>query len=308
MTASTDFFEPIQTLPNPEAKRRFEDLVGLDDVKKRLIKEARLLIEPGLLDAWSHQQHGRVISATSAFRERHPLFVFAGDVGTGKTVLAETFGDAVARSAGIEILLFPMSLRARGTGSVGEMTQLISSAFDYVKEEIPAPKDGKKPHAAGVLLIDEADALAQSRALAQMHHEDRAGVNALIRGVNGITTGGHPIITVMCSNRLAALDPAIQRRAADIIEFSRPSTEQRIAVLTRGYEDAGFTPEQIAQLAAITGPRDDRPYGYTYSDLVVRLIPTTVLDALPDDPLRFERVAELANQIPPTAPFEEETQ
>jgi hypothetical protein len=30
--------------------------------------------------------------------------------------------------------------------------------------------------------VDEGDALAQSRDLAQMHHEDRAGVNALIRG------------------------------------------------------------------------------------------------------------------------------
>ena len=33
---------------------------------------------------------------------------------------------------------------------------------------------------AVILLVDEADALAQSREAAQMHHEDRAGVNAFL--------------------------------------------------------------------------------------------------------------------------------
>jgi hypothetical protein len=44
----------------------------------------------------------------------------------------------------IEIFLMRLSLRARGAGSVGEMTQLISSAFDYVQKEIPVPKPGKR--------------------------------------------------------------------------------------------------------------------------------------------------------------------
>ena len=305
--SSLEYFEEVESFPNDGAKERYDDLIGLDDLKTRLVKEARILIEPGLLEAWSKQLHGgKVIAATRAFRERIPLFIFAGDVGTGKTVLAETFGDAVAREAEIEIFLFPMSLRARGTGTVGEMTSLISGAMGYVKEQIPVPRGGRKPETAGVLLIDEADALAQSRELAQMHHEDRAGVNALIRGVNSVAKEGRPIITVMCSNRLSALDPAIQRRAADIITFSRPSREQRIELLARSYSDAGFTTNQIEELAEITGEREDRRYGYTFSDLTVRLIPGTVIDAMPDRPLTFERVAELAGQMPATTPFEEE--
>jgi SpoVK/Ycf46/Vps4 family AAA+-type ATPase len=307
MTGSTDFFEEVEDFPNATAKRRYDELIGLDPVKDRLIKEARLLLQPELLEQWSKEHHHRkVISATSAFRERHPLFVFAGDVGTGKTALAETFGDAVARAANLDILLFKMSLRARGSGSVGEMTQLITSAFDYARQQIPPLKQGKKPMAAGVLLIDEADALAQSRELAQMHHEDRAGVNALIRGINGITTHNHPIITVMCSNRLSALDPAIQRRAADIVQFRRPTKRQRIALLDRNYADAGFTAGEIEQLADLTGETAGRDYGYTFSDLAVRLIPSTVLDAFDDKPLQFARVAEVAAETLPTAPFSQE--
>lgn len=304
--SAIDYFEEVEDLPNDGARERYHDLIGLDEIKARLIKEARILIEPALLDEWSKEQHGKVIAATRAFRERIPLFVFAGDVGTGKTVLAETFGDAVAREADIEILLFPMSLRARGTGSVGEMTSLISGAFDYVKGQIPIPKGDRKPETAAVLLIDEADALAQSRELAQMHHEDRAGVNALIRGINGVAKEGRPIITVMCSNRLSALDPAIQRRAADIITFTRPSRAQRIALLSRSYADAGFSEKEIEDLAILTGEREGRDYGYTFSDLTIRLIPGTVIDALPDQPLTFERVSELAREMPATTPFEGE--
>lgn len=296
-------FDEIEVLANDIARRRYDELIALDDLKHRLTKEAELLIKPSLLEEWSDKQHGGLIRAIEVFQNRSPLFVFAGDVGTGKTQLAETFGDQVARDLGIELLLMPLSLRARGSGSVGEMTQLISSAFTYVEEQIPVPAEGKSPRRGAVLLIDEADALAQSRELAQMHHEDRAGVNALIRGVSRIASERRPVITVMCTNRAEAIDPAIRRRAADIFTFSRPSAEQRLAVLKREFSDVGFTSSQLEQLSKITGKRQDQTYGYTYSDLTTKLVPSAVLDALPDEPITFERVRDLALRLEPTAPF-----
>jgi AAA+ superfamily predicted ATPase len=154
-----------------------------------------------------------------------------------------------------------------------------------------------------ILLVDEADALAQSREAAQMHHEDRAGVNALIRGVDRVSTEGLPVITVMCTNRKSAIDPAIQRRAAQIFEFGRPNDEQRTAVLQRAFDGAGLTDRDLAELVRLTGPLDGRPYGYTYSDLTMRLIPGVVIEAFPDAPLRADRIAELVAAHPPTAPF-----
>jgi len=296
----------IDELPDGAVKRRYESLIGLDEYKDRLTKEAALLLDPTMLDQWSEGHYGKVISATQAFRERIPFFLFAGDVGTGKTALAETFGDAVARDRNMQILLMRLSLRARGSGSVGEMTQLLSSAFDYVKAEIAIPKEGKAPKRGAVLLIDEADALAQSREITQMHHEDRAGVNALIRGIDAVAVDRRPVIVVMCSNRLSAIDPAIQRRAAEIFTFRRPNTEQRTRILVRAFHDSGMTNEEIAKLAELTGPTKKRVYGYTFSDLTTRLIPTAVLDALPSRPLTFERIAELVRSSPPTAPFTEE--
>ena len=70
-----------------------------------------------------------------AVLRRPPLVVLAGDVGSGKTELAETIGDAVARQEKIDITLFPLSLSTRGQGRVGEMTQLLSAAFDHTVAE-----------------------------------------------------------------------------------------------------------------------------------------------------------------------------
>src|SRR5437868_6339691 len=75
-------------------------------------------------------------------------------------------------------------LAKRGQGRVGEMTQLLSAAFEHTVEAGTRLKRSGKAKGGIILLVDEADALAQSREAAQMHHEDRAGVNAFIRGID----------------------------------------------------------------------------------------------------------------------------
>lgn len=302
--AGDELFEPIREFPDSTARRRYASLVGLDDVKARLAREAEVLLDPTVLERWSKAAYdGRIVAAVGAFSARIPLFVFAGDVGTGKTALAETIGDAIARDLEIDVLLFPLSLRARGSGTVGEMTQLVSSAFDRVRTEIPPRKPGRQPGAAAVLLIDEADALAQSRALSQMHHEDRAGVNALIRGVDGVAADERPVLTIMCTNRLDAIDPAVRRRAARVVPFARPDARQRRAVLAGAFDGAQLADSDLDALARLTGASGDRDYGFTYSDLTMRLIPEAVLDALPSSPLVFERLSAITTAMLPTPPF-----
>ncbi len=84
-----------------------------------------------------------------------------------------------------------------------------------------------------------ADALAQARELEQMHHEVSAGVNALIRGVDRLARTRRPGLTVMCTNRVSAIDPAIQRRAAAVLTFSRPNDAQRRSLLSDAFGDIG---------------------------------------------------------------------
>lgn len=156
-----------------------------------------------------------------------------------------------------------------------------------------------------ILLVDEADALAQSRETAQMHHEDRAGVNAFIRGIDRISNGHLPAAVIMCTNRLGALDPAIKRRAADILIFERPNDEQRYNVLANPLNKLGLSESQIRAIVAATGDRENQGYGFTFSDLTQRLLPTIVLDAYPDRPVDPERAIVIAKSIVPTSPFQD---
>ena len=167
-----DLFEDILDFPDPDMMDQYVSLVGLDGLKARLMKEGQLLIAPSLLDEWNDQHHDGDVSFLDYFKTRPPLFIFAGDVGTGKTALAESFADPIARKLKMSVKLYSLSLNARGTGAVGEMTRLISGAFDIIKQEAKkVAKKGGKPSVGYILLIDEADALAQSREFAQMHHE-----------------------------------------------------------------------------------------------------------------------------------------
>ncbi|HEY1689745.1 MAG TPA: hypothetical protein VGF95_12885 [Solirubrobacteraceae bacterium] len=144
MTDTIDLFDEPRSFPDATAQRRYRSLVGLEAIKETVVREALALLAPQSVGEWSKKHHGKVLRATELIAERTPLLVFSGDVGTGKTVLAETFGDEVARRASIDIMLFSLSLSARGTGAVGEMTKLLASAFDYVARHVPKPKARKQ--------------------------------------------------------------------------------------------------------------------------------------------------------------------
>jgi AAA+ superfamily predicted ATPase len=294
-----DLFEEPLEFPDPAAERRYQALVGLDTVKARLEKEAAILLKPELLEKWSKDHHDKkMLPAAEMLLERPPMLLFGGDVGTGKTTLAETFGDAVARRYDIPVRVYRLSLQSRGSGAVGEMSSLLSGAFAEVRK---LAKSGKG--AAHVLVIDEADALAQSRELDQMHHEDRAGVNALIRGLDQLSIDRLHVLVVLCTNRLESIDPGVRRRAAGEFIFLRPNEDQRLAVLRAALKNASVTEPEFEELVRLTGEADGRTYGYTYSDLVNKVIPAAVLDAFPDRPLTGDLVKSAVLSHPPTRPF-----
>ncbi|HPI40537.1 MAG TPA: AAA family ATPase [Pseudobdellovibrionaceae bacterium] len=299
-----ELFETPIELPDFDFQDRLNALEGLDDVKERASKILSLLVNPSQLENWAKSQNGLNSSLVNLVLRRPPLIVFEGDVGSGKTELATTIGDLVARNHKIKILLYSLSLSTRGIGRVGEMTKLISTAFEFISSEAKKLKNGHGPSDGGIiLLVDEADALAQSRELSQMHHEDKAGVNAFIRGIDQLGNGKLPVAVIMCTNRVKSLDPAIKRRASEIFTFSRPNEVQREAILKK-YIGNMFDDALLKDLVKQTGP-NGRAYGFTFSDLTQRLLPSIVLDAYPDRSITSDRILELAKLIIPTSPFQE---
>jgi AAA+ superfamily predicted ATPase len=301
-----NLFDRCSSFPDLDASKRFAALVGIDDAKTRLVRSLGILVNPEGLHKWGKRFYPDSSLLLGFVEQRPPLIILAGDVGTGKTELASTVGDPVARQEHIDVTLFPLSLSTRGSGRVGEMTKLLSLAFDETfKAAHKLKKHGSKAGGAIILLVDEADAIAQSRENSQMHHEDRAGVNAFIRGVDRLAKQQLPAAVILCTNRFSAIDPAVQRRAAEIFTFDRPNSEQRLAVLELALTEAAFTRKQVDEIVQITGPVQGCEYGFTYSDLTQRLLPALVLDAYPDGPIVFKRALEVITKIRPTAPFRE---
>lgn len=301
-----ELFERRLSYPDIDARDRLGRLVGLDEHKARMTKILSLLVHPAGLEAWVKKHHYGAADLLKTVLRRPPLVVLAGDVGTGKSELAETIGDAVARQEKIDVTVFPMSLSTRGQGRVGEMTLLLSAAFEHtVAEATKLTAASGKARGAVILLVDEADTLAQSREATQMHHEDRAGVNTFIRGIDRVANSHVPAAVIMCTNRLRALDPAVSRRAADVLIFDRPNDALRHAVLAKPLEQLGFTRTHIDVLVSATGAQKGRPYGFSFSDLSQRLIPAIVLDAYPSNAVDPARAIEIARAMVPTPPFQE---
>ena len=295
-------FEERLVFPHPIARERLERLVGLDDHKEKLTKILALLVNPAGLSRWASTHHENAAAMLTTVLNRPPLIILAGDVGSGKTELAETIGDALGRQEGIDVELLPMSLSVRGQGKVGEMTQLISAAFDYTIKVANTHQPGGVADGAVILLVDEADALAQTRESSQTHHEDVSGVNAFIRGIDRLSNQRLPAAVIMCTNRVDTLDPAVKRRAAEILQFDRPDDHMRRTFLAPQLTQLGFAPSQIEQIVAATGPRNGGP-GFTYSDLRHRLIPGLVLDAYPNRAIDPARAIAIAQEMTATPPF-----
>lgn len=302
----SELFEKTIVYPDPDMQQRLNLLVGLDETKDKIKKILSVLVNPNGVQNWIDKYHKGAEQILNFVTRRPPLIVLAGDVGSGKSELAYTIGDAVARQDNLDVELLPLSLATRGQGRVGQMTQLVSSAFEYTLEKAKKLKniDGKS-RGAVILLVDEADALAQSRESEQMHHEDKAGVNAFIRGIDSLGNGKLPAAVIMCTNRPHSLDPAIRRRAAEIIYFQRPDEESRLRVLATPLYELGFNEETIKQVVDLTGPREDRDYGFTFSDLVQRLLPAIILDAYPNSGVNLARAIEVTHSIIPTLPFKD---
>lgn len=298
---SSTTFEEIIHFPNEEFNGRYDRLVGLDDVKNLIQKEGATIMAPEMLQKWSNKHHNKPIEALQAFSDRYSFFIFEGDVGTGKTEFAMTFGSELAQFTNQKIILVRMSMKSRGNGVVGEMSKLITKSFQDARQ---IASSTKKPV---IVLLDEADSLAQSREENQMHHEDRAGVNALIQGIDHIRSSEIPILVVFCTNRLGAIDPAIKRRAALVHTFSRPNLKQRYEVFQKYFGDIALTPKEIAILAKVTGENEKYSYGFTYSDLLTRVIPQSILHAYPDKPLTFDIIEQAIQSIKPSAPFVEQS-
>jgi len=291
--ASNSVFESSISLPDTHIDRRASALLGFDTRYARVSKQLELMLKSSELDAWSEKHHNRKLKVVELLGDQYPLAIFHGDVGTGKTASAEAIANRLARESGIEdCLLYKLSNRVRGTGKVGEMGSLISSAFAEITSGL-----GKRRRA--FLVIDEGDSLGASRSQEHSHHEDKVGVNTLIQAIDDLRKHGGRVFTILCTNRLGALDAAVLRRASIIEEFERPTDEERRELFFQDLGDLKPTATELASLVKATAASDDQPR-WTYSDIRTRLYPAAVSVAFPQEPLKISHFITALKNLKPS--------
>jgi SpoVK/Ycf46/Vps4 family AAA+-type ATPase len=251
----------IETVhPTRDGMKDFEALFGIDDQKEALTDELALILDRRRLEAWGQRHHAGGLGLLDVTRATLPLILLSGDVGCGKTALASCVATPVARAIDQRIVCLETPSDIRGGGHVGELSASITEAFTQATTRAAAI-------GRGILIIDEADDLATGRSQMQAHHEDRAGVNVLIKQINQLAANPAPMALIMITNRADTLDPAVLRRAALRLTFHRPDERARFAVFQRILAGASATDSQICELAKRTA--SDPPY--TYSDLTDRV-------------------------------------
>ncbi|MDH4440733.1 MAG: AAA family ATPase [Rhizobium sp.] len=283
-------FDSEIALPNDTLAKREKSLLGFDQRYVRVHDQLRLLLNVGGLGDWNKKYHGGKLALCDLVAEQYPLVIFHGDVGTGKTAMAECIANRlVAEARSSDSMLFKLSNRVRGNGMVGEMGTLIAEAFHKV-----AQSAGKTRRA--ILIIDEGDSLAASRAQDHSHHEDKVAVNTLIQGIDDLRQYGGRIVVILCTNRLSVLDPALRRRAAITETFSRPTDAERQQLFQMDLAGMGLAQNQLAELTRLTGAHDRHP-SWTYSDIRTRLYPAALAKAYPDRALSFADLSAVASTL-----------
>ncbi len=293
------FFELEREYPDDAAREWYDRLAGLDEHKRRLLVELELLLYPERVEAWSRMHHRGVIQLCGLLRQRVPLVLLEGDVGCGKTALAETVGDALSRrTGGQKVHLLKVNTQVRGSGHVGEMSDLIVQAFAQAEHRADTLRGEPV-----LLLIDEADALAAKRVDQHMHHEDKAGMNTLLQRIDNLRMSGRRIAVIFITNRPDALDPAVHRRAALRLTFDRPGDDVRAAIFRRSLPELELSEKSVQELVRQTGPgaKKNKGVGFTASDITDRLLPSALREAYSHNrPIAAEDLIALASETLPS--------
>ena len=287
-------FEQIQDLPCNRLDSMAKSLVGFQTHYERIHKYLLLTLSPDDLRRWSRKHYGKILPICGLIAQKYPLFIFSGDVGTGKTVTAQCLADQLTRNLKKEGFLLQLSTRVRGSGLHGQMSQLIQNAFQELMKQA-----GKKRLA--FLLIDEADAIASLRSTEQMHQEEKAAVNTLIQKLDEVRQSDGRAIIFLCTNRANVIDQAIYRRSALHVVFERPSQEECFELLTRDLEGTGLSAGELLELASLISANGHHgKLGYTFSDIRLRLLPEALVSVFPYEPLTFDVLRQTAMSTKPS--------
>jgi len=185
-------------------RRGPDDLILSPELHRQVLEIPRFFRAlPTVSEAW---RFGRMQTGGGGLK-----VLFTGDSGCGKTLAAEVV------AAGLSLPLLKIDLSRVVSKWVGETEKNLETAF----------REAEEGHS--ILFFDEADALFGKR-----HSGDSGGgterysnleVAYLLQRLEE-----HPGLVILASNLRDEIDPAFVRRFHVILQFPRPSPEERVRI------------------------------------------------------------------------------
>ena len=279
--------------PDPTAQERYDCLIGVDAQKDELLEYLLRVFDPARLGRWLKKHHPDGLHLAKRVGDRPPLVILGGEVGCGKTALATSIGSVVAKELDRRVVAVETPSDIRGGGLVGQLSERVTAAFKEARVQVG--------QSYGILIIDEADDLGTSRAQMQAHHEDRAGLNVLVKEIDRLARERAHIAVVLVTNRLQALDPALVRRA-QVIRFVRPDAHARRALFEQLLAGVDHDTKDIAALVRAS----ERKPPFSYSDLVERGAEAALLASIrADEPFSVAALRSIIETLEPSPLIED---
>jgi transitional endoplasmic reticulum ATPase len=193
--SQVDYATPISARP---ARLSFTDIVGMQDLKDKLLAPAREMVADRL-NAKEAPANGILLH---------------GAPGNGKTIFAE------ALAGELQVPIVSLTYGDVASKWLGEMPRVISNCFAYAKDNAPC-----------VLFLDEIDSFLRSRSQGSGNSEDLKVVNVLLTEIVRIRE--HRVVLVGATNYLENLDAAATREGRfDLkVEVTPPDEPARIGIL-----------------------------------------------------------------------------
>ncbi|MEF8819955.1 MAG: ATP-binding protein [Haloferacaceae archaeon] len=230
---AADDFEQFR--PTPPPSQDFDDVAGMDALKRRLQRE---VISP-LRNPEKYQEYD--INTVNGI-------LLHGPPGTGKTHLSKSLAGELDYNY-IEVT--PSEITSK---YVGEGTDNVEALFATARANQPC-----------VVFIDEFDAIAGSRD-GDMTSSERQMVNQLLEELSAINESSSDIVVVAATNLIDEVDDAITRpgRFDTTVEVPKPDADARLAILQHHLDQRGIETTGIDWDAVETATK-----GYAASNMTL---------------------------------------